>query len=148
MVAQIFPQGGTVSGPFLREMSRLAHTEFKIHGYTNTDLRQILRESMFSPAVTGSPLENACRVIKKYEPNGRGFYSGVAALVEANANKTYSLDSAIMIRTAEISMNGAFNAKVGATIVRHSNPAEEVKETKAKAHALLKAAGCKEVNYV
>ena len=47
--------------------------------------RDILRETMFAPTVTGSPLESACRVISRYEPQGRGYYSGVVALIGRDA---------------------------------------------------------------
>ena len=46
----------------------------------------ILRETMFAPTVTGSPLESACRVISRHEPDGRGYYSGVVALIGRDAD--------------------------------------------------------------
>lgn len=141
MASRIFPLGGTVRGPFLRQMSRLAHTEFHIEGMTDCDPRVILRETMFSPAVTGSPLENACRIIKKYEPQGRGYYSGVGALIGMDSSGHHSVDSAILIRTADIDHNGGVKIGVGATIVRHSNPIAETAETQVKAEALLAAMG-------
>lgn len=57
-----------VVGPYLKEMSRLAHTEYVIEGRTTADVRDILRETLFAPTVTGSPLESASRVIADYEP--------------------------------------------------------------------------------
>ncbi|MGH3693554.1 MAG: chorismate-binding protein, partial [Pseudonocardiaceae bacterium] len=81
MMARVCQGGGRVVGPFLREMARLAHTEYLIEGRSDLDPRDILRETMFAPTVTGSPLENACRVIARYEPRGRGYYGGVAALI-------------------------------------------------------------------
>ena len=36
---------------------------------------------MFAPTVTGSPIENACRVIARHERRGRGYYAGVLALL-------------------------------------------------------------------
>ena len=77
-MARICEAGGRVDGPFLQEMARLAHTEYIIEGPSRRDPRDILRETMFAPTVTGSPLENACRVIARYEPHGRGYYGGVA----------------------------------------------------------------------
>ncbi|MGH8939500.1 MAG: chorismate-binding protein, partial [Actinomycetes bacterium] len=62
MMARICDDGGRVVGPFLREMARLAHTEYLIDGHSGLDPRDILRETMFAPTVTGSPLESACRV--------------------------------------------------------------------------------------
>ncbi|HEX2317138.1 MAG TPA: anthranilate synthase family protein [Thermomonospora sp.] len=139
MMARICPSGGRVVGPYLKEMARLAHTEYLIEGRTRMDVRDILRETMFAPTVTGSPLESACRVIARYEPEGRGYYSGVAALIGRDAHGDRALDSAILIRTADIDAQGEMRIGVGATLVRHSDPASEVAETRAKASGLLTA---------
>lgn len=61
----------------------------------------------------------------------------VAALISADSAGVRQLDSAILIRTAEISADGALTAGTGATIVRHSNPASEAAETRSKAAGLL-----------
>ncbi|GAB1508138.1 anthranilate synthase family protein [Actinophytocola sp. KF-1] len=128
-----------VVGPYLKEMSRLAHTEYLIEGRTTADVRDILRETLFAPTVTGSPLESASRVIADYEPHGRGYYSGVAALIGWDRSGNRTLDSAILIRTADISQAGRVSIGVGATLVRHSNPLAEVAETRAKAAGVLAA---------
>jgi 2-amino-4-deoxychorismate synthase len=128
-----------VVGPYLKEMSRLAHTEYLIEGRTTADVRDVLRETLFAPTVTGSPLESASRVIADYEPHGRGYYSGVAALIGWDVRGRRTLDSAILIRTADISPQGRVSIGVGATLVRHSNPVAEVAETRAKAAGVLAA---------
>ena len=139
MIARICDSGGRIAGPYLKEMARLAHTEYFIEGRTDRDVREILRETMFAPTVTGSPLQSATRVIHRYEPCGRGYYSGVAALIGHDANGERTLDSAILIRTAEIGHTGRMRISVGATLVRNSDPASEVEETRAKAAGLLSA---------
>lgn len=139
MMARICERGGRVVGPFLKEMARLAHTEYLIEGSSHRDPREILRETMFAPTVTGSPLESACRVISKYEPDGRGYYSGVIALIGRDERRRREMDSAILIRTADIDAAGRMSIGVGATLVRHSDPASEVAETTAKAAGLLSA---------
>lgn len=149
MMARVCQGGGRVVGPFLREMAWLAHTEYIIEGRSDLDPRDILRETMFAPTVTGSPLENACRVIARYEPRGRGYYGGVAALIGRDAGGARTLDSAILIRTADISTselddNACVEVGVGATLVRHSDPAAEVAETRTKAAGLLSALGANE----
>ncbi|MFG2606513.1 anthranilate synthase family protein [Streptomyces sp. NPDC048514] len=141
MMARICPEGGRAVGPYLKEMARLAHTEYFIEGRTDRDVRDILRETMFAPTVTGSPLQSACRIIHQYEANGRGYYSGVAALIGRDAAGQRSMDSAILIRTADISPQGRIGIAVGATIVRHSDPASEADETRAKAAGLVAALG-------
>lgn len=139
MMARICDTGGRVVGPYLKEMARLAHTEYFIEGHSTRDPREILRETMFAPTVTGSPLESACRVIKRYEPHGRGFYSGIVALIGRDEQGDRTLDSSIVIRTADIDSGGRVRIGVGATLVRHSDPESEVAETHAKAAGLLAA---------
>ncbi|MFF3075128.1 anthranilate synthase family protein [Kitasatospora sp. NPDC057936] len=139
MMARICERGGRVVGPHLKEMARLAHTEYFIEGRTSHDVRDILRETMFAPTVTGSPLESACKVISRYEPEGRGYYSGVMALIGHDEDGARTMDSAILIRTADIDRGGLVRIGVGATLVRHSDPQSEVAETRAKAAGLLAA---------
>ncbi|MDQ0751919.1 phenazine biosynthesis protein phzE [Streptomyces africanus] len=139
MMARICEGGGRVTGPYLKEMARLAHTEYFIEGRTGRDPREILRETMFAPTVTGSPLESAARVIDRYEPEGRGYYSGVVALIGRDEHGARELDSAILIRTADIDADGRVRIGVGATLVRHSDPESEVAETRAKASGLINA---------
>lgn len=136
-MARICPTGGRVVGPYLKEMARLAHTEYFIEGHTQGDVRDILRETLFAPTVTGSPLESAAKVINRYEPGGRGYYSRVAALIGHDAAGRRTLDSAILIRTADIDSDGRLSIGVGATLVRHSDPVSEVQETRAKAAVLV-----------
>lgn len=139
MLAPLFQKGGQVSGPFLKEMSKLAHTEFYIEGETECGAEAILKQTMFSPAIVGSPIQNACRVLKKYEPKGRGYYAGVLALVDLDNMFNQRIDSCILIRTAHIKPRGKVEVAVGATIVRHSDPNLEALETRAKAEALFSA---------
>jgi len=139
MMARICASGGRLTGPFLKEMTRLAHTEYLIEGRSAMDPRQILHETMFAPTVTGSPVESACRVISRYEPGGRGYYSGIIGLIGRDGDGRRDLDSAILIRTADIDRRGHLRIGVGATLVRHSDPASEVAETRTKAAGLLSA---------
>ncbi|MFJ7155286.1 anthranilate synthase family protein [Streptomyces sp. NPDC101118] len=139
MMARICDAGGIVTGPHLKEMARLAHTEYFISGRTDRDPREILHQTLFAPTVTGSPLESAARVIARYEPEGRGYYSGVLALIGRDEQGARTMDSAILIRTAEIDRTGQVRIGVGATLVRHSDPQGEVAETRAKASSLLGA---------
>ncbi|MET9830114.1 anthranilate synthase family protein [Streptomyces sp. NPDC006385] len=131
----------TVSGPHLKEMARVAHTEYHIQGRTDRGVTEVLRETMFAPTVTGSPVESAARVIERYEPGGRGYYSGIMGLVGSDETGERTLDSAILIRSAAIDPAGRLSLSVGSTLVRHSDPMAEVAETRAKAAALLAAFG-------
>ncbi|NUT54031.1 MAG: phenazine-specific anthranilate synthase component I [Saccharothrix sp.] len=139
MMSRVCEAGARVTGPRLKEMARLAHTEYYIEGRSALDPRDILRETLLAPTVTGSPLESACRVIARHEPVGRGYYSGVIALLGHDERGAHALDSAILIRTADIDRGGRQRIGVGATLVRHSDPMGEVAETRAKAAGLLAA---------
>ncbi|WP_367129056.1 anthranilate synthase family protein [Saccharothrix sp. HUAS TT1] len=139
MMGRICDTGGRVVGPRLREMARVAHTEYFIEGRTTRDPRDVLHETLFAPTVTGSPLESACKVISRHEPAGRGYYSGVIALIGRDERGRDALDSAILIRTADIDRSGTLRIGVGATLVRHSDPEAEAAETRAKAAGLLAA---------
>ncbi|KOV53857.1 anthranilate synthase [Streptomyces sp. AS58] len=141
MLARVCAGGARAHGPYLREMARLAHTEYLLEGPSSLDVREVLRETMFAPTVTGSPLENACRVIARHEQTGRGYYGGALALLGRDPAGRATLDSAILIRTAEIRPEGTVRIDVGATLVRDSEPAAEVAETWAKVDALLSATG-------
>lgn len=141
MMSTVCDLGGQVVGPRLREMAHLAHTEFELRGRSTRDVRDVLRETMFAATVTGSPVQNACRVIERYEPGGRGYYAGALALIGRDAGGAQTLDSPILIRTADIDASGGLRLPVGATLVRHSDPASEVAETHAKAAGVLAALG-------
>ncbi|MER7700976.1 MULTISPECIES: anthranilate synthase family protein [unclassified Streptomyces] len=128
-----------VVGPGLKEMAHLAHTEYRIVGRSTRDVREILHETLLAPTVTGSPVESACQVIAKFEPSGRGYYAGVAALIGRDPHGERRMDSAIMIRTADVDARGRMRIAVGSTLVRDSDPAGESAETRAKAAGLLAA---------
>ncbi|MFJ3514886.1 anthranilate synthase family protein [Streptomyces sp. NPDC090131] len=141
MMCTVGDMGGVVVGPRLKEMSHLAHTEYELRGRSSLDVREVLRETMFAATVTGSPVQNACRVIERYETGGRGYYAGALALLGLDSAGAQTLDSPILIRTADIAADGALRVPVGATLVRHSDPAGEVAETHAKAAGVLAALG-------
>ncbi|MFI5791941.1 anthranilate synthase family protein [Streptomyces sp. NPDC051677] len=146
MMCTVGDMGGVVIGPRLKEMAHLAHTEYELRGKSSLDVREVLKETMFAATVTGSPVQNACRVIERHEPLGRdgvarGYYAGALALLGRDAGGAQTLDSPILIRTADIDAAGRLRVPVGATLVRGSDPAGEVAETHAKAAGVLAALG-------
>ncbi|MBM4796154.1 phenazine-specific anthranilate synthase [Streptomyces sioyaensis] len=153
MMCTVGDKGGVVIGPRLKEMAHLAHTEYELRGRSTLDVREVLKETMFAATVTGSPVQNACRVIERHEPvggdgRGRGYYAGALALIgrapgggPQEGAGTRTLDSPILIRTADISAAGRLRVPVGATLVRASDPYSEVAETHAKAAGVLSALG-------
>lgn len=140
MMSAVCSDGGRITGPHLKEMSRLTHTEYMLRGTSRLDPREILRETMFAPTVTGSPMQNACTVIRRHERTPRGYYSGVAALFTPDEHGGHDLDAPILIRTAYLE-HGRLRVPVGATLVRHSDPYGEVSETHGKAAGVLGAIG-------
>ncbi|MGM9330627.1 anthranilate synthase family protein [Streptomyces murinus] len=141
MMCTVGDMGGVVVGPRLKEMAHLAHTEYELRGKSSLDAREVLRETMFAATVTGSPVQNACRVIERHEVGGRGYYAGALALLGRDTGGAQTLDSPILIRTADIGADGRLRVPVGATLVRGSEPAGEVAETHAKAAGVLAALG-------
>ena len=144
MMCSVGDLGGVVHGPYLREMANLAHTEFELRGQTTLDAREVLRQTMFAATVTGSPLQSACRVIRRFEPSGRGYYAGALALLGTDGEGAQTLDSPILIRTADVRAQGStatVRVSVGATLVRGSTPEGEVAETHAKSAGVLRALG-------
>lgn len=140
MMSAVCSDGGRITGPHLKQMSRLTHTEYMLRGRSRLDPREILRETMFAPTVTGSPMQNACAVIRRHETSPRGYYSGVAALFTPNDDGGHDVDAPILIRTVYLE-DGRLRVPVGATLVRHSDPYGEVSETHGKAAGVLGAIG-------
>ncbi|MFJ9658183.1 anthranilate synthase family protein [Streptomyces griseoflavus] len=149
MMCTVGDMGGVVVGPRLKEMAHLAHTEYELRGRSSLDVREVLRQTMFAATVTGSPVQNACRVIERHEVGGRRYYAGALALIGRDPGSggaegsvaAQTLDSPILIRTADIDAAGRLRVPVGATLVRGSDPAGEVAETHAKAAGVLAALG-------
>jgi phenazine biosynthesis protein phzE len=122
-------------------MSRLIHPEYLLAGRTSRAPRAVLRDSMYAATVTGSPVENACRLIKQYESEGRGYYGAALAILGRDNDGEPVVDSPIVIRTADVGVDGRLTVTAGATLVRDSDAAYEVAETHAKAGGILSAFG-------
>lgn len=137
MMSALCRAGATVTGPFLKEMAHLAHTEYVLRGETDLGVAEVLRETMFAPTVVGSPLESATHVVARHETGGRGYYSGAIALIDRGEGGAIRMDSAILIRTAIVESSGEARITVGSTLVRDSDPTCEMYETRVKAAGLL-----------
>jgi phenazine biosynthesis protein phzE len=141
MMCDICGEGGQILGPYLKPMTHLMHTEYILAGRTSRDVRDVLRASMFAATVTGSPVENACRLIKRYETEGRGYYGALLALIGRDEHGQVTADAPIVLRTADVDLEGRLCVTAGATLVRDSDPRYEVAETHAKAGGILTAFG-------
>jgi isochorismate synthase len=85
-----------------------------------------------TPAVCGTPREEAREALSQLEPIDRGCYAGPVGWVDANGDGEW----AIALRCAEITGTTA-RLFAGAGIVADSVPEEELDETEAKFRALL-----------
>jgi phenazine biosynthesis protein phzE len=141
MMCDICSEGGQILGPYLKPMTHLIHTEYILAGRTHRDVRDVLRSSMYAATVTGSPVENACRLIAQYEQEGRGYYGAVLALIGRDEDGGPTVDAPIVLRTADVRPDGRLRVTAGATLVRDSEPSYEVAETHAKAGGILTAFG-------
>ena len=139
MMGVIAPEGGTINGPFLREIGAVIHTEYELVGKRSVNSIDALRRTLHAPTVTGSPMESAARIIKKYEPDSRRYYAGEIGVYHCprTAEPDGDLDCAILIRSAEIFGDGRFRIQAGGGLVRDSNPASEARESHAKAMGML-----------
>ncbi len=144
MMCDVCQEGGQVLGPFLKPMTHLVHTEYLLAGRSDRDPREILRDTMYAATVTGAPVENACRLIADYETEGRGYYGAALALFGRDEQGGATMDSPILIRTADVDLDGHLKVTAGATLVRDSDPDHEVAETHAKAGGILSAFGLTE----
>ena len=139
MMGVICPDGGEVKGPRLREIGAVIHTEYELEGRRGTDTIAALRRTLHAPTVVGSPMESAARIISKYEKTSRRYYAGEIGVYSNPRTDTPNgdLDSAILIRCAEIKGDGTFRVQAGGGLVRDSDPDNEAKESRAKAQGLL-----------
>lgn len=138
MMSSLCSHSVKISPPSLRVMGHVIHTQYDITGFSDSSVNEILLRTMFAPTVTGSPVINATRVVSKYETTGRGYYSGVLAIVSAETKPGLrDLDSCILIRTAEITEQGELTASAGSTIVKDSVPYAEAEEVRAKLQVFL-----------
>lgn len=142
IVCKICPLQGKIHGPLLKEMSTLIHSEYILEGLQDkehSNIFQSLKESLYAATMVGSPLENAARIIKKYEPESRRYYSSAICTFGKDESGNDFLDSAITIRTMEIQQDGRCVIQAGASIVRDSVPELECRETQTKAQGMINA---------
>ncbi len=137
MMVKMCDRGGAIIGPLLKEMSHLIHSEYLLSGESDKDNFELFIDSMFAATVVGSPVENACNIIAKCSQFSRRYYGSALMLVGRDEKGCDFLDSPISIRTAEIDTTGKLHFSVGATLVKDSQPQQELEETKAKSAALL-----------
>src|SRR5258706_16173860 len=100
------------------------------------DCIDVFRAAFPAGTVSGAPKVRAMEIIDELEPDKRGVYAGAAGYLGFNGD----MDLAIAIRTAVVK-DGQMHVQAGAGVVAHSGPENEMQETRAKARAVLRAAG-------
>ena len=93
-----------------------------------------LRASLPAGTLSGAPKIRAMQIIDELEPVGRGPYGGAVGYL----SYTGDLDTCIYIRSALVK-DGQVHIQAGGGIVADSDPAYEVRETEAKAGAVMDA---------
>ena len=93
-----------------------------------------LRASLPVGTLSGAPKIRAMQIIDELEPAGRGPYGGGVGYL----SYTGDLDTCIYIRSALIK-DGRVHIQAGGGIVADSEPGYEVRETEAKAGAVMEA---------
>jgi len=136
---------GTVRPTELMEVERFSkvmHIVSTIEGDLRPDMEPFDALAVTFPAgtVTGAPKRRAMELIAEHEPTPRGPYAGAVGYLTFAGD----LDFCITIRTAVV-VDGEASVQSGAGVVADSDPPTELRETQAKAEALLPAVAPKEV---
>jgi anthranilate synthase component 1 len=98
------------------------------------DAIEVIKASSPAGTVTGAPKVRAMQIIDELEPVGRGPYGGAVGYL----SYTGDLDTCIYIRSALVK-DGQVHLQAGGGIVADSDPGYEVRETEAKAGAVMDA---------
>jgi anthranilate synthase component 1 len=121
----------------IERYSHVMHLVSEVRGRLRPGLDAVAALAACFPAgtVSGAPKVRAMEIIDELEPVRRGPYAGAVGYVGWGAQV---LDTAIALRTC-ILRNGRAWVQAGAGIVADSDPAAELRETEAKARAVLLA---------
>lgn len=119
----------------LRNVSHLAtRITGRLAGGARPSALELVARIHPTPAVGGSPTEDAIRYIQKVEGFDRGRYAGPVGWMDARGDGCFALG----IRCAEVDGRAA-RIYAGNGIVAGSDPANELEETQLKLQALLAA---------
>jgi anthranilate synthase component 1 len=120
----------------VERFSKVMHIVSTVEGDLRPDAEPFDALAVTFPAgtVTGAPKRRAMELIAEHEPTPRGPYAGAVGYLTFAGD----LDFCITIRTAVVE-RGRVSIQAGAGVVADSDPDTELRETKAKAAALLPA---------
>ena len=116
--------------------SHVMHIVSQVSGTLRADVTPMdaLRASLPVGTLSGAPKIRAMQIIDELEPAGRGPYGGGVGYL----SYTGDLDTCIYIRSALVK-DGRVHIQAGGGIVADSEPGYEVRETEAKAGAVMEA---------
>ncbi|HEY7477576.1 MAG TPA: anthranilate synthase component I family protein [Actinomycetota bacterium] len=120
----------------VERFSQVMHIVSTVEGELREDAHPLDALAVTFPAgtVTGAPKRRAMELIAEHEPTPRGPYAGAVGYLTFAGD----LDFCITIRTVVVT-DGEATVQTGAGVVADSDPASELRETKAKAAALIPA---------
>jgi anthranilate synthase component 1 len=120
----------------VERFSKVMHIVSTVEGELAEDQHPLDALAVTFPAgtVTGAPKRRAMELIAEHEPTARGPYAGAVGYLTFAGD----LDFCITIRTAVVT-GGRAHVQTGAGVVADSDPQTELRETQAKAAALLPA---------
>src|SRR5437867_4226532 len=120
----------------VERFSRVMHIVSTVEGDLRQDMEPFDALAVTFPAgtVTGAPKRRAMELIAEHEPDARGAYAGAVGYLTFAGD----LDFCITIRTVVVT-RGSASVQTGAGVVSDSDPETELRETKAKASALIPA---------
>ena len=131
---------GTVrrtDGPTVLRYSRVMHMTSEVVGQLaeGRDAVDALAATCPAGTVAGTPRPAAMAALRELERTPRHVYGGAIGYFDFSGNA----DMCIAIRTVLFDSDGVATVRAGAGVVDGSDPDEEVRETQAKARALLDA---------
>jgi anthranilate synthase component 1 len=130
---------GSVRVEALKEIERYSHVMHIVSTVSGT-LREgvgamdALRATLPAGTLSGAPKVRAMQIIDELEPVKRGGYGGAVGYLAYSGD----LDTAIHIRTVVVK-DGVAHVQAGGGTVAEAMPANEFRESEAKARAVLRA---------
>ncbi|WP_233270002.1 isochorismate synthase [Heyndrickxia camelliae] len=127
--------------PTLMKTPDIQHLYTPVKGKVkeNTSILHLVESLHPTPALGGTPRQDAMKVIRDVENMDRGLYAGPIGWMDYRGNGEFI----VAIRSGLIKGNEAF-IYAGCGIVADSNPEDEYLETKIKFRPMLRALGGKE----
>lgn len=120
----------------IEKYSRLIHTVDHVVGELSSDKDgfDALLAHMWAGTLTGAPKHVAMQRIEDLENSARGWYGGCIGMLLFNG----SVKTGITIRTVHLE-KGMASVRAGSTLLAHSDPESEERESQLKASAFMDA---------